>query len=134
MCRCRPVCCATDIMKKLTAKEEEIMRVLWEHGDLFIQDMLRYYPDPKPHHNTLATQLGFLEDKGYVMRERFANAYRYHALVAEDAFADEAVDSLVERFFNSSYARMVSRFVKEETMDIDELYSILDYIQENWGS
>ncbi|MBR1538190.1 MAG: BlaI/MecI/CopY family transcriptional regulator [Bacteroidales bacterium] len=112
-------------MKKLTAKEEEIMRVLWEHGDLFIQDMLRYYPDPKPHHNTLATQLGFLEDKGYVMRERFANAYRYHALVAEDAFADEAVDSLVERFFNSSYARMVSRFVKEEKMDIDELKRLI---------
>ena len=108
-------------MKKLTAKEEEIMRILWSQGDLFIQDLAKYYPDPKPHHNTLATQLGFLEDKGFVAREKFANAYRYHAVVPESDFAGQAVDQLVEKFYDSSYSRMVSRVVKEEKIDLAEL-------------
>ena len=116
-------------MKKLTAKEEEIMRVFWAHGDLFIQDLLKYYPDPKPHHNTLATQLGFLEDKGYVVREKFANAYRYHAVVPESTFAGQAVDQLVEKFYDSSYSRMVSRFVKEEKIDLAELKALIAEIE-----
>ena len=29
-------------MRKLTNKEEEIMRILWAHGDLFIQDLAKY--------------------------------------------------------------------------------------------
>lgn len=116
-------------MKKLTAKEEEIMRVFWAHGDLFIQDLLKYYPDPKPHHNTLATQLGFLEEKGYVIREKFANAYRYHAVVSESDFASQAVDQLVEKFYDSSYARMVSRFVKDEKMDLSELKALIAEIE-----
>ncbi len=116
-------------MRKLTNKEEEIMRILWAHGDLFIQDLAKYYPDPKPHHNTLATQLGFLEEKGYVAREKFANAYRYHALVPESDFAGQAVDLLVQKFYDSSYARMVSRFVKEEKMDLAELKALIAEIE-----
>ena len=116
-------------MKKLTAKEEEIMRVFWAHGDLFIQDLLKFYPDPKPHHNTLATQLGFLEDKGYVVREKLANAYRYHAVVPESTFAGQAVDQLVEKFYDSSYSRMVSRFVKEEKIDLAELKALIAEIE-----
>ena len=116
-------------MKKLTAKEEDIMRILWAHGDLFIQDLLKYYPDPKPYHNTLATQLGFLEDKGYVVREKFANAYRFHAVVPESAFAGQAVDQLVKKFYDSSYSRMVSRFVKEEKIDLAELKALIAQIE-----
>ena len=119
-------------MKKLTAKEEEIMRVFWAHGDLFIQDLVKFYPAPKPHHNTLATQLGFLEEKGYVVREKFANAYRYHPVVKESDFAGQAVDQLVEKFYDSSYSRMVSRFVRDEKMDLDELKSLIAEI-ENGG-
>jgi predicted transcriptional regulator len=116
-------------MRKLTNKEEEIMRILWAHGDLFIQDLAKYYPDPKPHHNTLATQLGFLEEKGYVSREKFANAYRYHALVPESDFAGQVVDLLVQKFYDSSYARMVSRFVKEEKMGLAELKALIAEIE-----
>ena len=116
-------------MKRLTEKEELIMRLFWAHGDMFIQDLLRYYPDPKPHHNTLATQLGILEEKGYVTRDKYANAYRYHAVLSEHDIADKAISDVVKEFYGSSYTHMVSRFVKEEKMDLAELKALIKEIE-----
>lgn len=116
-------------MKKLTEKEEGIMRLFWAHGEMFIQDLLQYYPDPKPHHNTLATQLGILEEKGYVAREKYANAYRYHAVLNEQDIADKAISDVVEKFYGSSYMQMVSRFVKEEKMNLTEFKALIAEIE-----
>ncbi|MBR1539509.1 MAG: BlaI/MecI/CopY family transcriptional regulator [Bacteroidales bacterium] len=116
-------------MEKLTTKEEELLRLIWAHGPVFIQDLLKYYPDPKPHYNTVATQLWFLEEKGYVAREKFANAYRYHALVDEHGFADLAISDVVEKFYENSYASVVSRFVEEDKMDLDELKALIAQIE-----
>ena len=42
-------------MKMLTAKEEEIMGYFWEKGPLFVQQLLVFYDEPRPHFNTLST-------------------------------------------------------------------------------
>ncbi len=116
-------------MEKLTAKEDEILRMFWAYGPMFIQDLLKHFPDPKPHYNTVATQVGFLEEKGYVAREKFANAYRYQAIVSEREFADLMISDTVEKFYDNSYASVVSRFVEEEKMDLDELKALITQIE-----
>lgn len=40
-------------MKRLTVKEEEIMRIFWEHGPMFVRELLSFYDEPKPHYNTV---------------------------------------------------------------------------------
>ncbi len=50
-------------MKRLTAKEEEIMRIFWENGPMFVRGLLAYYEDPKPHYNTVSTLVRGLEEK-----------------------------------------------------------------------
>ena len=42
-------------MKRLTAKEEEIMGFFWEKGPLFVKEILAFYDEPRPHFNTLST-------------------------------------------------------------------------------
>ena len=118
-------------MEKLTAKEEDILRLFWAHGPMFIQDLVKYKPDPKPHYNTVATQVGFLEDKGYLAREKFANAYRYQAIVSEHDFANHVISDTVARFYDNSYASVVSRFVADEKMDLDELKALIRQIEQN---
>ena len=44
-------------MKRLTAKEEEIMGYFWEKGPLFVKQLLEYYEEPKPHFNTLSCEV-----------------------------------------------------------------------------
>lgn len=116
-------------MEKPTAKEEEILRMFWAHGPMFIQDLLKCFPNPKPHYNTVATQVGFLEDKGYVTREKFANAYRYQAVVSEQDFADLVISDTVAKFYDNSYASVVSRFVEDEKMNLDELKALISQIE-----
>ena len=62
-------------------------------------------------------------------RERFANAYRYHAAVSEQDFADLTIGKMVEQFYGNSYASVVSRFVEEEKMDLDELKALITRIE-----
>ena len=53
-------------MKRLTVKEEEIMQMFWEHGPMFVRELLAFYEEPKPHYNTVSTLVRGLEEKGFV--------------------------------------------------------------------
>ena len=64
-------------MKRLTAKEEEIMGFFWTKGPLFVKELLTFYNDPKPHFNTLSTIVRGLEEKGYTrVRDKFCSKER----------------------------------------------------------
>ena len=39
---------------KLTEKEARIMSLLWEHGPMFVREMLTHYDEPRPHFNTVS--------------------------------------------------------------------------------
>lgn len=61
-------------MKRLTAKEEEIMGWFWQKGSLFVKELLEYYEEPKPHFNTLSTIVRGLEEKGFLAHKNFGNS------------------------------------------------------------
>lgn len=50
-------------MEKLTRREEELMRCFWEHGPLFVRELVALSPDPKPHFNTLSTMVRALRSQ-----------------------------------------------------------------------
>lgn len=52
-------------MKRLTNKEKEIMDLYWQHGPMFVKELLDYYDEPKPHFNTLSTMVRILEKNGF---------------------------------------------------------------------
>ena len=60
-------------MKRLTVKEEEIMRIFWEHGPMFVRELLSFYDEPKPHYNTVSTLVRGLEEKGFVGYKAYGN-------------------------------------------------------------
>lgn len=54
---------------RLTERESEIMSLLWEHGPMFVRDMLEHFPDPKPQFNTLPLLCAGLRTRvGWLMR------------------------------------------------------------------
>ena len=117
--------------QKLTAKEEALMNIFWAHNPLFIRDLINYLPDPKPHYNTVATLVKFLEEKGFVEREPMANSFRYKVKVTESQYHGDTVSDVVARYYDNSYLRLVSQFVEEEKMDIDELKQLIEQIEKN---
>jgi predicted transcriptional regulator len=43
--------------KPLTKAEEEIMQALWKLEHAFVKDIVDLMPEPKPHYNTVSTNV-----------------------------------------------------------------------------
>lgn len=117
-------------MKKLTAKEKEIMEMLWQHGPMFVRDMLKLYPEPKPHFNTISTQVRSLESYGFVSHEAVGNSFRYMAAVTEEAYGKSSLAGVIKNYFDNSYLSAVSAFVKEKKVSVEELRELIEQIEQ----
>lgn len=114
---------------KLTEKEAYIMNLLWEHGPMFVRQMLEFYDDPRPHFNTVSTTVRILEDKGYVAHEAVGGSYRYQAVARPDDFRERSMAAVVKSYFNNSYKLAVSALVEEEKISVEELRELIDMIE-----
>lgn len=113
----------------LTEKEMAVMKILWTHGPMFVREMLEYYPDSKPHFNTVSTTVRILEEKGHIGHEVIGSSHRYHAVTRQEQFRDRSFRDLVANFFNNSYKSAVSALVEEEKISVEELRQILDLVE-----
>ena len=116
-------------MKNLTKREEELMKLFWENGALFVKEIIALLDEPKPHFNTISTIVRGLEVKGYVAHEAFGNTHRYYAAVSESDYGKQTLGGVVSRYFNSSYLSAVSSLVKEEKISLDELKELIDLVE-----
>lgn len=117
------------IMKRLTVKEEEIMRMFWEHGPMFVRELLAFYEEPKPHYNTVSTLVRGLEEKGFVGYKSYGNTYQYYPLVSAKDYKRSALNEVVAHYYDNSFANVVSAFVEEEGMPLDELKELIARIE-----
>ena len=118
-------------MKKLTAKEEEIMSLFWEKGPLFVKELLEHYEEPRPHFNTLSTIVRGLEEKGYLHHHTYGNTYQYYAVVSEEDYSKSTLKNVVAKYFNNSYLGVVSSLIKEEDISVEELRKLLDEVEQS---
>ncbi|MCE1197842.1 MAG: BlaI/MecI/CopY family transcriptional regulator [Marinilabiliales bacterium] len=112
-------------MKHLTNREEEIMEIFWEKGAIYVKDIVDVMPEPKPHYNTVSTIVRGLEEKGFVGHEQFGNTHRYHAVITREEFSKITIKNMVGKYFNKSYASVVSMFVEEENISIEEIKELI---------
>lgn len=102
------------MMEKLTRREEELMRCFWEHGPLFVRELVALATEPKPHFNTLSTMVRALEAKGYVAHNTFGSTYQYYPVVTEEEFSRRTLGGVIRKYFENSYLGAVSALVEEE--------------------
>lgn len=112
-------------MKQLTNREEEIMELFWEKGALFVKEIIDELEEPKPHYNTISTIVRGLEEKGFVDHEQFGNTYRYFAAISREEFSKITIKNMVGKYFNKSYTSLVSMFVKEENISLEEIKELI---------
>lgn len=118
-------------MEKLTAKEEEVLGLFWQHGPLYVREIVELYDDPKPHFNTISTIVRTLEEKGYVGHTPIGKSYQYHAVVAEEDMGKRSLSSIVGRYFKNSYLRVVSSFVEDGNIPLEDLRRLLDEVEKS---
>ena len=117
-------------MKRLTAKEEEIMGWFWQKGPLFVKELLEYYEEPKPHFNTLSTIVRGLEEKGFLTHKNFGNSCQYYAVLTEKEYSNGTLKNVIAKYFNNSYLVVVSTLIKEEDISVDDLRKLIDDVEQ----
>lgn len=116
-------------MKRLTNKEKEIMDLYWQHGPMFVRELLEHYAEPRPHFNTLSTMVRLLEKNGFLGHRQFGNTYQYYPLVSEKEYGRSSLAGVIRNYFDNSYLSAVSSFVKEEKISVDELKQLIQQIE-----
>jgi BlaI family transcriptional regulator, penicillinase repressor len=112
-------------MKHLTNREEEIMDIFWEKGSCYVKEIIDEMAEPKPHYNTISTIVRGLEEKEFVGHEQFGNTHRYFAIISREEFSKNTIKNMVGKYFDKSYASVVSMFVQEEKISLDEIRELI---------
>lgn len=116
-------------MNKLTAREEEVMQMFWTKGAMFVKELLKIHPEPKPHFNTLSTIVRGLEDKGFLSHNSYGNTYQYYPIISLEEYSNGRLNGIVSKYFNNSPLSAVSTLVKEEKISVDELKKLIDMVE-----
>ncbi|WBX73340.1 BlaI/MecI/CopY family transcriptional regulator [Tenacibaculum pacificus] len=117
--------------KQLTKAEEEIMQVLWSLKIASVKEVIAELPVPKPAYNTVSTIIRILEVKEFVGHQQKGRGYIYHPLIEKSDYSNDSLHKLMNGYFEGSFKSMVSFFMKENKMDIQELESILKEVDKN---
>ncbi len=117
-------------MKKLTRKEEEVMKILWKLEKAFVKDIVEEYDDPKPHYNTVSSLVRLLQDKGIVGFTQYGNTYEYFPLMTKEEYRKTFMKQVVSDYFDNSYKSAVAFFVKEKGLSSAELEELIKLIKE----
>ena len=113
----------------LTAKEEELMNIFWKKGEMCIRDLVNSLPEPRPSYTTVSTQVSFLESKGFLTRRPIPNTFIYEVRISEKEYRGTTISGIVERYYNNSFASVVSQFLEDEKLDVNELKEIIAQIE-----
>jgi predicted transcriptional regulator len=116
-------------MQEITKAQEETLKALWKINEGAISDVLNTFQEPRPAYNTIATVIKVLEKKGYVSHKTYGKTNVYYPIVTQKEYGQHIVKDAFKGLFNGSLNQMVSYFVKDNKVGIDELEKLKKTIE-----
>ncbi|MBA7555527.1 hypothetical protein ES705_48194 [subsurface metagenome] len=118
-------------MEKLTAKEEEIMQILWEIRKGLVHAVIERLSKPKPPYSTVSSVIRILERKGYVGHKAYGKTHEYFPIISKKDYGKRTFRYLLQNYFDNSLENIVSFLVKEEKLKPEEIEELNRIIQQN---
>ncbi|MBN1252662.1 MAG: BlaI/MecI/CopY family transcriptional regulator [Bacteroidales bacterium] len=112
-------------METLTKKEEEIMQILWQIKEGFVNDIIKEMEEEKPPYNTISSIVRILEKKGFVDFKSFGKSHMYFPIISKAAYKKHALKKLISGYFDGSYEKVVSFIANEEVINDEEMEEII---------
>ncbi|GAB3503230.1 BlaI/MecI/CopY family transcriptional regulator [Emticicia fontis] len=116
-------------MQKLTAQEEQAIKVIWQLGETHIRAILEQLNEEEVPYTTLASTIKNLEKKGFLKSRKIGNVSLYAPLITEAVYKNSFLNRFVEDYFDSSYQQMVNFFVENKKLTPSELKEIISMIE-----
>jgi BlaI family penicillinase repressor len=111
-----------------THRELDIMAVLWEHGPSTVAEV-RVHLGNAVSHNTVATMLTILENKGGVDHVEEGRAFRYRPLVGREEAGRSAISRIADTVFGGSAEALLLHFIRDRRLtraELERLRAVLD--------
>ena len=112
--------------------EIDIMKVVWELGDVAVSDVLRRLrPQRQLHHNTVMTTMKRLTDKGLLeeyARDGRTNGYR--PKVSREEICRNYMNLVVEQFFGGSVVATMAGFLSLERIPKSKRQQLKKLVEE----
>jgi BlaI family penicillinase repressor len=117
-------------MMQLTKGEEQIMQAIWQLGRCTVRDIIELIGDVETPHSTVSSIVRILEKKGFVGHKAYGRTYEYFPLVAQDTYSNQSIKGLIDNYFEGSFERMVSFFVKKNDLSPDDIKELLEKLED----
>lgn len=117
-------------IQKLTKAEEEIMKMIWDHGPTTVSALIDKMEGDKPPHSTVSSIIRILEKKEFLNHKTYGRTYEYYPIIEKELYSKYSIKSLLSNYFEGSVHDMVSFLIKEEEVDVDELKELINNINE----
>ena len=115
-------------MRKFTENELEVMKILWEGGELKPSEIQEAFPVPIKN-PALRSHLSFLLEKGHVTRRLSKGAYYYKAKTRKESAFRHMYGSLVDAFFEGSTESLLCHLVKSEKLSNETIRELKELIE-----
>lgn len=118
-------------MRPFTQKEETVMQVLWKLKKAFVKEILDELPEPKPPVTTLSSLIRKLEEEGFIGHDAFGRTHRYFPILKKSEYRNSTFKNLLDNYFSGSPEQVLSFFVQEEQIPVEELDELLEKLKKN---
>ncbi|MHC4402070.1 MAG: BlaI/MecI/CopY family transcriptional regulator [Planctomycetota bacterium] len=110
-------------MPHFTKGELEVMRILWEHGELKPAEIQERFPWALKN-PSLRSYLTILLDKGHVVRRRIGKAYFYKAKTRRDSAFRSMVRDVTRVCCDGSVEVLLCQLIRSEKLSEEDLLEL----------
>ncbi len=105
---------------ELTAAEQKIMQVLWQHGACSVKDISAQLNEQAPvAYTTVQTLCRILLDKGHVSCEKQGKAFIYQAKTVQQEARSQALLALLKKFFGGSPDLLAQHLLQDQQLSAE---------------
>jgi BlaI family transcriptional regulator, penicillinase repressor len=104
----------------LTTGELDVIRILWEHGELKPAQIQSRFPRPIKN-AALRSYLSILLEKGHVTRRQVGKAYFYKAKTKRESVFFCTLKEIINSYCEGSPQSLVMALIKSERLSEEEL-------------
>lgn len=118
----------TKVERTLTAREMDVMSVLWDLGSATVTEVNERMDDDLAY-NTVLTILRILESKGLVGHTKHGRAHHFHPLLGREEAGRSVLVRLRDKVFSGSAELLVAQLVSDEQLSpaaVRRLRKLLD--------
>lgn len=119
---------------KPTAKELEILRIVWEKGPISVKDVHELLGgDPSNGYTTILKLMQIMNEKGHLSRQKSGKMHLYEAVISRTNTQQQILDKMIDSVFSGSASSLVLSVLGSRKSTRVELKTIRDYLDQLEG-